>query len=231
MCPSCSAEYKADQWHLLHAGMTGGKGVPDTIRTHPMVFATLTAPSFGPVHRGSKPGRPASPCRPRKVKRTCPHGRPLWCTRRHDPDADLIGQPLCPECYDYPGQVIWQWWAPELWRRFTIRLRRLIAQHLGVSEKRCRDLVRVQFAKVAEYQHRGVIHFHSLVRLDGPPTDDDEWPAAAGRHLRRAAVRADPAGRGGGRVHDAGGRSGPAGHVAAVRRPGRHPHRARDRTR
>lgn len=178
VCPSCSAEYKGDLWHLLMAGTTGGKGVPDSIRTHPLVFATLTAPSFGAVHRGTKPGRPSRMCRPRSVNRTCPHGRPLWCTRRHDGDARLVGQPLCPDCYDYRGQVIWQWWAPELWRRFTIRLRRLVAIRLGVSEARCRrDLVRVQFSKVAEFQQRGVVHFHGLIRLDGPPTPDDGWPA------------------------------------------------------
>jgi hypothetical protein len=88
-----------------------------------------------------------------------------------------VGQPLCAECYDYTGHVIWQWWAPELWRRFTITLRRQLAQHVGVTEKAARQLVRVQFAKVAEYQRRGVIHFHALIRLDGPPTDDDQWPA------------------------------------------------------
>jgi hypothetical protein len=177
VCPSCSAEYKGDLWHLLVAGTTGGKGVPDTIRAHPLVFATLTAPSFGAVHRAAKPGRPSRICRQRHTKRTCDHGRPQWCSRRHDSDVDLVGQPLCPDCYDYRGQLIWQWWAPELWRRFTIRLRRLLAIHVGVSEKRCRDLVRVQFAKVAEFQQRGAVHFHGLVRLDGPPVPGDEWPA------------------------------------------------------
>ncbi len=39
--------------------------------------------------------------------------------------------------------------------------------------------MRVQFAKVAEYQRRGVIHFHALIRLDGPPTDTDPYPAPA----------------------------------------------------
>lgn len=177
ICPSCSAEYKGDLWHLLVAGTTGGKGVPDSIRTHPLVFATLTAPSFGGVHRAVKPGRPSRMCRPRHTKETCEHGRPQWCTRRHDMDAAVVGQPLCADCYDYRGQVIWQWWAPELWRRFTIRLRRLLAIHLGVSEKRSRDMVRVQFAKVAEFQHRGLVHFHGLVRLDGPPDPNDGWPA------------------------------------------------------
>ena len=38
----------------------------------------------------------------------------------------------------------------------------------------------VQYAKVAEYQRRGVIHFHALVRLDGPKTPDGFAPAPAG---------------------------------------------------
>jgi len=40
----------------------------------------------------------------------------------------LAGQPFCCDCYDYDAHVIWQWWAPELWRRFTIALSRLIAR-------------------------------------------------------------------------------------------------------
>lgn len=41
-------------------------------------------------------------------------------------------------------------------------------------------MVRVQFAKVAEYQCRGLVHFHALIRLDGPPTDLDGYsPPAA----------------------------------------------------
>jgi hypothetical protein len=39
--------------------------------------------------------------------------------------------------------------------------------------------VRVQFAKVAEFQRRGIIHFHALIRLDGPPTDSDTYPVPA----------------------------------------------------
>jgi len=177
VCPSCSAEYAGDLWHQLSAGMVGGKGVPEDIREHPLVFATLTAPSFGAVHTFSKPGRTPRRCRPRSPRSLCPHGRPTWCMRTHtDTDAEA-GQPLCADCYDYTAHVIWQWWAPELWRRFTITLRRQLARYLGVTERAYRDLVRVQFAKVAEYQRRGVIHFHALIRLDGPPLDGNRWPA------------------------------------------------------
>jgi hypothetical protein len=43
-CPSCSRLYAADMFHLIRAGVTGGKSVPDTVAENPLVFATLTAP-------------------------------------------------------------------------------------------------------------------------------------------------------------------------------------------
>jgi hypothetical protein len=179
VCPSCSHEYQGDVWHLVMAGAAGGKGVPDTVAAHPLVFATVTAPSFGLVHAAKKPGRPGSRrCLPRTRDRRqlCPHGRPRWCMTVHDHLDPQVGQPLCVDCYDYIGHLIWQWWAPELWRRFTIALRRRIASLLGLSEDAARQLVRVQFAKVAEFQRRGIIHFHALIRLDGPPTDTEFYP-------------------------------------------------------
>ncbi len=179
VCPSCSDEYKGDMWHLLVAGATGGsKGVPAAIRQHPLVFATLTAPSFGLVHASKKPGRPGSRrCRPRSRAALCRHGRATWCMATHDDHDPLAGQPLCAECYDYPGHVLWQWWAPMLWRVFTICLHRQVADYLGIDRDQLANLIRIQFAKVAEYQRRGIIHFHFLVRLDGPATSCDPFPA------------------------------------------------------
>lgn len=179
-CPSCSHEYQGDMWHLLSAGVSGGdKGVPESVSAHPLVFLTLTAPSFGAVHSSTRPGAQPRQCTVNAAPGLCEHGRPRRCTEHHDADDALIGQPLCPDCYDYEGQTVWQWHCPELWRRFTIRLRRLVATHLGMSEKASRDLLRVQFAKVGEYQKRGAIHLHALVRLDGAPTDEEPFPSPA----------------------------------------------------
>ena len=167
VCPSCSHEYQGDMWHLLYAGTAGGiKDVPDTIAAHPLAFVTLTAPSFGRVHTTRGPGRP---CNPRGRRPTfCPHGRPEHCPCVHrDNDPDL-GGPLCPDCYDYRGQVAFNWYAPEVWRRFTITLRRRLADLLGIPRSQLKDSVTVSFAKVAEFQRRGVVHFHALVRVDGP---------------------------------------------------------------
>ena len=84
-CPSCSALYKGDARQLVRAGLTGGKGVPESVAAHPCVFATLTAPSFGPVHARRMRGKTVLPCRPRRDanKRVCPHGRDISCPVRH----------------------------------------------------------------------------------------------------------------------------------------------------
>ena len=50
VCPPCAETYRADTYQLIRAGLAGGKGVPESVAIHPCVFATFTAPSFGPVH-------------------------------------------------------------------------------------------------------------------------------------------------------------------------------------
>jgi Replication initiator protein, pSAM2 len=163
-CESCSREYKGDAWHLLSAGLAGGKGAPETVTAHPVTFVTLTAPSFGPVH-GRRQG---APCRARRDKPVCPHGQPLYCLHRHSEDDRRLGEPLCADCYDYVGHVLWQWHAPELWRRFTIRLGNKLARRVGLTAKAFGKQARVSYTKVVEFQARGLIHVHAVMRLDGP---------------------------------------------------------------
>jgi hypothetical protein len=186
VCPSCSHQYKGDAWHLLLCGLAGGRGIPAHVADRPCTFATFTAPSFGPVHGVRANG----PCRARRDKPVCPHGRPLWCNRRHRPDEPRLGDPLCRECYDYTGHVIWQWYAPELWRRFTIALQRRLARARGLSVTAFRERCRISYAKVVELQARGIAHFHVPIRLDGP--DGPDGPACTlplPTELLEAAVR------------------------------------------
>jgi len=86
VCPPCSQVYKRDARQLVRAGLTGGKGVPDTVAAHPCVFATFTAPSFGPVHSRRMRGedRTAVPTPPR------PSRTPLPAWPRH-----LLPPPSC----------------------------------------------------------------------------------------------------------------------------------------
>jgi hypothetical protein len=45
---------------------------------------------------------------------------------------------------------------------------RILAARAGVSRTEIRDLVRLSFVKVAEFQTRGLVHLHVILRLDGP---------------------------------------------------------------
>jgi hypothetical protein len=130
------------------------------------VFVTLTAPSFGPVHTVRERGGRRLPCHPRDSQRCCQHDRPLACHRRHLEGEPELGEPICGDCHDYEAQVLWNALAPELWRRTTIAIQRALARLVGVSEGELRRLVRVSYAKVAEFQRRGAIHFHAVLRLD-----------------------------------------------------------------
>lgn len=172
-CPACAWTYAGDTYHLIRAGLVGDpdKGTPHTIRDHPRVFATLTAPSFGPVH--NRPGN-----------------RPCRCGIRHPEGAPELGTPLDPESYDYAGAVLWNNYASDLWRYFTIYLRREIARRAGLTQKAAREQSRVSFGKVAEYQKRGAVHFHAVIRFDRPGGPDDPPPAWATLDLLTDAIRA-----------------------------------------
>jgi hypothetical protein len=146
-CPSCAETYRWDTYQLIKAGLAGGKGVPETVATHPAVFVTLTAPSFGVVH--TQPGKGVSkPCRPRRERPTCAHGKPMWCNAIHADRDWRLGQPLCMDCYDYEHHVVWNHLVGKLWSRTMLRVRRT----LGATSK---GVLRVRYAKVAEYQRRG----------------------------------------------------------------------------
>ncbi len=190
VCAACSQVYQADTFQLIRAGLSGGKGVPETVTAHPRVFLTLTAPSFGPVHTRRERDGKAAACRPRDRDRVCGHGQPVGCHARHESGDDRLGQPLCADCYDYVGAVLWQGHAGALWHRFTLEVRRALAAEAGMSRRVFATQVRVSFAKVAEYQRRGLVHFHAVVRLDGPEGGSEVPPSWADHDL---LVRAIPA--------------------------------------
>ena len=102
-------------------------------------------------------------------------------------DDARLGQPLCPDCYDYAAHVVWNNQAGELWRRTKQAIERHLGQlarrrgvppirvPCGDGKYRLVDPVRVAHGKAAEYQARGAVHFHALLRLDGyDPADPDQ---------------------------------------------------------
>ncbi len=173
-CPACAEVYRRDTFHLITSGLRGGKGIPEQVAAHPRVFATLTAPSFGPVH--NRPTGPAGSV------------RKCRCGIRHGQDAAALGAPLDPNSYDYEAAVLWNAHAGMLWRRFSIYLRREVARRAGLSQRAFRQHARVSFAKVAEYQKRGAVHFHAVIRLDGPDGGDSPPPSWATAELLTDAI-------------------------------------------
>ena len=99
---------------------------------------TLTAPSFGRVHRVPRSAG-------ERVRR-------CGCGALHTVgDAVFRGVPLDPSTYDYAGQVAWNRDSGVLWDR---------------TRKRLRDRWdSLDFFLVREWQDRGVLHHHLLVRI------------------------------------------------------------------
>jgi hypothetical protein len=115
----------------------------------------------------------------------------------------VLGSAIDPSTYDYVGAVLWNWHAPGLWNRFVVELVRVLAAGAGLSEREFRSRVRVAYVKAAEFQARGLVHFHAIVRLDDP--EDRALPPGVGissdelaAAIDRAAGRASFNGHGGG---------------------------------
>lgn len=186
-----------------------------------VVFATLTAPGYGAVHSRRHHGGLCHPANGRGtttgtarrsgVKR-CVHGRATVCRTVHVGADPLLGQPLCRDCYDYTGQVLFTWHAPGLWHRFAVGLRRALGRHLK-SHGHDRDALRISYVKIVELQRRGVPHFHAIIRADrtratsketeGAEVDEvpgpDMTPAVLAELVREAArsARLEVSGHGG----------------------------------
>lgn len=116
--------------------------------------------------------------------------RPCRCGVPHDQEDAALGTPLDPDTYGYEAAVLWNAHAGPLWRRFSTYLRREVAKRAGLSQRRFREHARVSFAKVAEYQKRGAVHFHAVIRIDGPTGGDTPPPAWATAELLADAIRA-----------------------------------------
>ncbi|MFU8876464.1 replication initiator, partial [Micromonospora sp. SL4-19] len=200
VCPSCAQTYQRDAFQLLRAGLVGGKGVPESVAEHPAVFATFTAPSFGPVHtrvvRKHTCGNRkrcdcrAEPCHARRATDPtaglCPHSRPAVCWTRHEAGDAVLGRPLCLDCYDHDHQVVWNLFSGELWHRTKQAAERWLAKlarrrgiprvEIVTASGKTRKVapVRLSPGKVAELQARGAVHFHGIARLDGINPDDPD---------------------------------------------------------
>jgi hypothetical protein len=183
VCPPCASLYRGDAFALVAAGLRGGKEVPESIGDHPAVLLTLTAPSFGAVHRK----RPDGTCHPSGIR--CPHGQALICCRRHDSSDTALGQAICPGCYDYEGAVLFNAGVSELWRRTTIYAVRALGALLDMSAREAARGLRLSYVKVVEFQKRGSVHVHALVRADICQDEHGEPPLGIDADMLASALR------------------------------------------
>lgn len=148
-CPSCAALYRGDTRAILYAGLRAALDDDEQL-----IFLTLTAPSFGKTHQvaPTPPPRLSSRQKSAWLKR---YHHPCGCGLTHAPgDTRWKGLPLSPSSYDYEGQVKWNAAVGRLWSRTADELTRA----LGLPE-------RVSYLAVAEWQARGAIHLHVIIRV------------------------------------------------------------------
>ena len=162
-CPSCSRVYARDTFAMVNAGVCGGKTVPESVAANPLLFVTLTAPSFGPVHGA----RERSPLPPPHLA-MCPMASPLVPARARRGDS-AGGAPICrsvttpgPRWSGSGGPRSCGAGSPSPCAATWPRV-------LGSPTRACRGRVRA-VRQGRRVPTPGVVHFHALVRLDGPPT-------------------------------------------------------------
>ena len=117
------------------------------------------------------------------------------CRRRHSERDPDLGRPLCVECFDYEGAVLWNAHASMLWNNSIQGIRRSLAEAGGLNQKSLRTVAQVHYLKVAEMQRRGLVHLHVILRADGPESLEDDppsWltPEVLMSNARRALTRA-----------------------------------------
>ena len=138
-CPYCSNVYRGDAISVLQSGLKGTEN-----STIPFTFITFTAPGanvFGPTHQ--------------RVVDTGKSGksyvRRCGCRHVHAKDDTLVGTPLDPATYRFDLAADFNAHASRLLTVTMQRLGRVVGRKLS-------------YARVAEFQTRGLIHFHVIVK-------------------------------------------------------------------
>jgi len=172
-CPSCAGVYRGDVLALLREGLT-----VEPKHDNVVSFLTLTAPGaavFGETHS-------------RRMKRRKNGSMYHWgcpCGAFHDDDDPLLGTPLDPDTYDYETAA---WYNATASRRLAVTLQKLSRLTYGGTSDPDRRLVSV---RVAEFQARGLVHFHVLVL--GRVKSDTFFTAVRGGINSRTGRRISPA--------------------------------------
>ena len=185
-CPSCSRLYAADTFHLIRAGVAGGKGVPEHGRRQPAGLrdpdrALVRArPRHPRTAHGAAPARDTGQdrCRARPARRSA--------TAMHDDgDPSCSGSRSAGTATTTPRTWCGSGGRPSCGAGSPSPCAALLAQHLGVTRARLGEL-----ATPAVRQGRRVpaARRRPLPRPDPPrrPTDaDDGFAPRPGRAHRR----------------------------------------------
>jgi len=144
-CPSCSRVTTKDWAAIMRSGVFNP---PSSAPPSRWMFLTLTAPSFGPVHYVPRDHQ-------RKLRCAC------GATHKPRRDDHLRGSSVHPNTYRYDDQVRWNRDSGRLFDRTRAAL---AARIPGLS-----------YAAVREWQSRGTIHLHVILRVPStvPVSTDD----------------------------------------------------------
>lgn len=131
-CAYCAALFRND-WKAI-----GRDGIINAPEGSVLYFVTLTAPSFGDVHKVPDEGAPP---------RRCPCG----VVHTFRSDAHLRGVAINTHRYDYHRQVAWNYHSGALWSNTA----RVLRRHMPSAE----------YFGGWEFQERGARHIHLILRV------------------------------------------------------------------
>lgn len=159
-------------------------------RIRPLSSRSPRRPSAPSTRDTTDPAGPArhharlAPCRPRRDRPTCRHGRSAYCGAVHGDGDARTGTPLCLDCYDHAHQIAWNAFVPRLWTRTIDAVKRELRRlsrargHAGPSPVR-------QGRGVPATGRRAPARPTPARRL--PPGRPGRRPPTAGLGNRRAA--------------------------------------------
>lgn len=134
-CPACSKLVQNDWAAICRSGIFDAD--EQALTGYAWAFVTLSGGSYGAVHR--------VPHRLKDIREKCA------CGIVHEFGAEVAGEPISPERYDYAGAVLFNQSLGRLWNNTVTRWRRAFGKDF-------------QYFAVTEAQKRGVMHKHVLVR-------------------------------------------------------------------
>jgi len=112
----------------------------------------------------------------------------MHCLAVHSESDEIVGAPLCVLCQDAEGIVVFNSAVTELWRRLTVYAFRYLAYLLGVTEAELKKTTRLSYTKCVEFQRRGVLHIHAVVRADAVEDEIAPPPAEVTAEMLAIAI-------------------------------------------